>query len=542
MAFLLAQGGASLYKVDVASGVATALTLPTGVTLSTTRKPKFALLNQWVVMVNSPSRNLVIDPEGTVRPLVPRAPVHGPTMAAGGGTGLTGAYVYWDSFVVKNSDDELLLESPLSPPSASVTLSNQNASLTDIDKSLDTITARRIYRTLTGGTSTSQKYRLLDLEGNSATALIEGVLDTTLSLLPTQSNILVAPPGTLAGARLKNIIEWKSRLWAITDDPDLADSVFVCETNKVYAWPNQLVAYPTGQDKDGLVGFAPRQNELGLLKRTGLWKVNASASGTGIALTNASLNQIAFETAGCISADTIVAVRDRVYWLGRDGVYEWGPDGVVNITNETVGPWFKSGTYFNRARFANAFARYNELRNQYELHLAANGSSVEDRWVSFNLSNRKWYGPHKTGALTPTSGAHLIDADGLPVTLVGGSDGVIYTGNSANLRDGAATAIDMDCYSPWHSADAPNIEHFWGQLSMLTKVEAAGTLSITPYVGRLNAAAGTAISHDLTLGRELLRRLGDGALMRLRVRKNTVNQGATIYGYEVEPVFENGKR
>ena len=51
MAFLLTQAGSTLYKVNLSSGTATALTLPTGVTLSTTRKPKFALLNQWVAMV-----------------------------------------------------------------------------------------------------------------------------------------------------------------------------------------------------------------------------------------------------------------------------------------------------------------------------------------------------------------------------------------------------------------------------------------------------------------------------------------------------------
>ena len=72
MSFILAQAGTSLYKIDPSSGAATALTLPSGVTLSTARKPHFAVLNQFVVMVNSPTRNLMIDPEGTVRVLVPR--------------------------------------------------------------------------------------------------------------------------------------------------------------------------------------------------------------------------------------------------------------------------------------------------------------------------------------------------------------------------------------------------------------------------------------------------------------------------------------
>lgn len=539
MAFLLCQTGTTLNKVDVATGAVTALTLPTGVTLSSAKRPHFAILGQWVVMVNSPSVNLAIDPEGTVRVLVPRPPTAAPSVVAGSGTGLTGAYLWWESFVVTNGEGATLMESPLSPSSRSLTLANTDASLSDIEKSLDSVSLRRIYRSLAGGTD---PYHLTDVDGNSGTTFLDAIADATLELLPLDQGALVAPPGTVPGTRLKNIVEWKSRLWAIADDPDLIDSVFVTETNKIYAWPHELIAYPTGQNKRGLVGFAVRQNELGLLKPNGLWKISSSSSGTGINIDNISIPQIAFDKAGCESPETIVSVNDTVFWLGRDGVYLWNNTGVHNISDDTVAPWFKSGTYFNRAQFSNATARWNEVLGQYELHLAAAGSSDLDRWVSYNVNTKAWYGPHKTGAITPTAAAHLLDADGLPMTVVGASDGVVYTGNSSNKRDGAATAIDMDCYGPWHSADAPDIEHFWGQLSMLTKVEAAGTLTVTPTVGRLDSSASTAITHTLTTGRELLRRLGDGALCRLRLRKNTVNQSATIYGYEIAPVFENGRR
>lgn len=489
-------------------------------------------------MVNSPTRNLSIDPEGTVRPLIPIPPSFGPTMAAGSGTGLTGAYQYKTSFIVTNSDGDLLIESPLSPPSASVTLANQNASLTDIAVSSDTISARRLYRTLTGGSS---YFHLTDVDGNTATAQIENTPDATLELLPALSASLISPPGTLPTIKFKNIVEWKSRLWAVPDDPALIDTVYISETNKVYAWPNSVVAYPTGQDEQGIIGFAVRRNQLGLLKRNGLWQISGASSTTGISVSNVAISQIAFWKAGCLSPDTIISVNDKVYWLGRDGVYEWSDDGVQNISNDQTGPWFKSDTYFNRTRFQNAFARYNEVRNQYELHLAAAGSSSEDRWVSYDLTRKIWLGPHQTGAFTPTHAGYLTDSNGLPMTLVGGSDGVIYTGNSSTYKDGSATAIDYDVYTPFYSVDAPDIIHAWLELSMLSKIEAAGTLTITPYVGRLNASAGTSISHDLTTGRERLRRLGTGPLMRLRLRQNTVSQGCSPFGFEI-PVFEVGRR
>ena len=538
MAFLIAQGAGSLYKVDLSTGTATALTLPTGVTLSTTNKPQFAVLNQWVVLTNSPTRNLAIDPEGTVRVLVPWAPAHPPSVAAGSSTGLTGAYQFKTSFVVLNSDGDLLMESPLSPASDSITFANTDASLTDIALSMDEISARRIYRTLAGGTA---YYHLLDHDGNTGTALINGTADDSVELLPALSDTLTAPPGTFPGIRFKCIVEWKSRLWAVADEPSLLDTIYISETNKIYAWPNTITAHPAGQDEKGIIALAPRRNQLGILKRNGVWQIAAASGGTGIATNQIQISQIGFDKAGCVAVDSVVSVNNKVYWLGNDGVYEWDDNGIKNISEESVAPWFKTATYFNRARFPNAFAKYNELRDQYELHLTPVGGSTETRWVAFNITTRKWYGPHLTDLFTPSHAGSAFDADGLPVTLVGGTNGVIYTANSTNYRDGASTAIDFDCYGPFHHMNAPDIEHQWLDLSMLTKVESAGTLTVTPYVGRLDASAGTAISHTLTTGRESLRRLGRGPMMRLRFRHNTVNQSVSIFGYEV-PVFEMGKR
>lgn len=541
MGFLLVQGGASLYKVDPSTGTATALTLPTGVTLSTTRKPKFAILNQFVAMVNSPSKNLIIDPEGVVRVMCPRPPTAAPLLASGGAGAVTGSVSLRCSFVVLGTDGSLITESPLSPPNVATTLSANSLAITRAPISFDSISARRLYRNLAGG---SVFYRFLDIDGNVGTTASSNLSDAGLTLIPSNGSELVAPPGTLNTTRLRNIVSWKSRFWAVGSDSTQVDTVVFTESNKVYAWPNSIPAYPTGQNTEGIVAFAPRRDQLGVLKRDGLWQITGSASGsTGISTSSVSLVQIVYGKAGCIAPDSVVTINDRVYWLGNDGVWEWGPDGVKNISNETVKPWFdKDSTYFNASRFPNAFAKFNEARNCYSLHLAANGSSVEDRWVDFNLTSRKWYGPHKTTAFTPSHAASGLDANGLPLTLVGGTDGVVYVANQATFRDGAATLIDLDCIGPFHSANAPDMDHHWGELSVLSKVESGGTLSVVPKVGRLNSSAQTAISHDLTKGREVLRILGDGPLCQLRFQQATLNQGATIYGYEIDNVFENGKK
>src|SRR3990167_5655427 len=222
MAVLIAQGSSTLYRVDLSTGTATTLTLPTGVTLATSRKPRFATLNQWVVMTNSPSRNLAIDPEGTVRVLVPEPPTHGPDPATSS-TGLTGDYRYKVSFYVKDADGNLLMESPLSDYYETITLANQGVLLGDIPISADSITGRRVYRTLASGET---YYHLVDIEDNTTTSILDTASDDDLSLLPTLATTLAAPPGTVPGIRLKQIVEWKSRLWAVADNPDYLDTLY----------------------------------------------------------------------------------------------------------------------------------------------------------------------------------------------------------------------------------------------------------------------------------------------------------------------------
>jgi hypothetical protein len=281
--------------------------------------------------------------------------------------------------------------------------------------------------------------------------------------------------------------------------------------------------------------MVPRRNQLLVLKRNGVWAI------TGTSEANFTIVQLVEGRGGCVSAESVVVVNDIAYWLAGDGVYSYGPEGLTNITDGDVAPWFKKNSYFNRQRFTEAFAKFNEPRNQYELHVAAAGSEVEDRWVAFNTVNRRWYGPHRTTAMTPTSAGKVSDESGLPVVVVGGSDGRLYVANNETFVDGPSGAIDYDCESGFFHSDNPNVEHHFGKLSVLSRVEAAGLLTVTPTVGRTNSLPSAPMQHDLTLGREELERIGDGPMFRLRFRQATAGQGVSLYGYEVAD-FENGKR
>ena len=425
------------------------------------------------------------------------------------------------------------MESPLSPASSAFSASSNILAISNLAVSLEGTTGwqRKVYRTLAGGTV---YYLVGAIEDNVGTTLTHNLADAGVELLPIDEGALMSPPGTLPGTQLKTIVAWKSRLWGVSSAPDSVDTVVYSNANKVYAWPNDLIAYPTGQDTEGVIAFAPRRDELGVLKRYGLWTIAGDGDTFGLV-------QVQQGRGGCISAKTVVPINDHVYWLGDDGVWEWGPEGLRNVSDEAVAPWFKSDTFFTRSRFGNAFAKYNALRKTYELHLAAAGSSVEDRWVSYSIENKKWYGPHLTSAFTPTAAQLVSDASGLPNVYMGGSNGIVYKMNQATFHDGTATAIAFDVTGAMHFASAPDIEHYWGELSMLTRIESSGTLTITPTVGRLGTSSGATISHALTTGRERLRRLGTGAGAKLQFTQATADVGVSIYGYEI-PFFELGRR
>jgi hypothetical protein len=89
---------------------------------------------------------------------------------------------------------------------------------------------------------------------------------------------------------------------------------------------------------------------------------------------------------------------------------------------------------------------------------------------------------------------------------------------------------------------APDIHHYFGDTSIITKKELAGTLSLTPALGRESAMVdGATIAVNLTLGRERLRRLGTGPGVSLRFQNSEASQDVEVFGIEI-PWHELGRR
>lgn len=530
--FYIAQAGTTLIAVQTNGTIAT-LTLPSGVSFVATRRPSFATLGRQTVLTNSPTRNLWIDTDRNVRVMNLNPPNTAPVLTAVGTGALSGTFQVKTTFLVIDPDSgELLQESPFGPTStASAVLASNLLRANGIPISQDSqVNARRLYRTTTGPGTTF--YPWLDVEGNTITDVRDDLPDSGLSLVAAPTD-LGNPPGAVGSSRLEFVTSWRGRLWG--KDGEKPDDVVFSGEGKFYAWSavNRLTIPPKGKDLRGVTAFAPRRDALGI------GRVDALHQLTGTSLSNFAVVRIT-ENVGVESAESVVIFRDTAHFLWKDGVYKWGSDGVDCISDGKVRSWFATDNYFNRGRFQNAFARVDPLRNTYQLFLASAGSSVEDRWVEYNFDDKTWWGPHKSDALTPTCAATLLDSNDAPLPVIGSSSGYLWQNQST--RTDHLTPIDFDVDTKFHDMQTPDIEKYFGELALISKVQSAGTLTITPYVGGLDAAAGVPLFHHMTLGRERLGRIGTGRFVKFNFRHQLVaGEDVELYGYEI-PFHELGRR
>jgi len=527
MAFVLFQSGSSLQLFNQ-NGTLSTLTLPTGVTLATDRKPRFAVYGAYTVMVNTPNVPLTIDSAGVVRVLCPQPPRQAIGLASGGVGTLTGSYRARQTFLIRDLTGAVIAESDFSPlnTGAAFAASSNLINATPLNLSQDAISGSRLYRTTTLG---STYFQWLDVDGNTLTVSDnDDASDAALSIIAAPT--LGTPPN------MTLVASWRDRLWGV-DRVDI-DFLRCSEAAIPYAWSatNTFKVGKVGSDKTGISGIIPRRDALGLGRREGLFQLTGTSTADFRVVTLA-------ENSGVTSQETVVVWKDIAYFLWKDGVYQWGPEGVKCISDGKTRTWFTTDSYFNRARFTSAFATIDPINNKYRLYLALVGSSTENAWVEYDITDQTWWGPHVTSVFaTPSAAAYIQDANDNFLTLVASGDGFLWKDDGSVFTDGANAAIVMSVDTKFHDANTPNVDKYWGELEVIGKVQPVGTMTITPRVGYLDAAAQASISYDMTKGRQRLRRLGIGKLLQLNIAQSTVGVDAEIYGYSIEDVHEVGRR
>jgi hypothetical protein len=525
MSFTVIQAGTALQFVD-SYGALTTLTVPTNITVKSDRPPRMTARDGKVIIVNSVSVPTTVDSLGVVRPLTPTPPSVAPILSAGDVAGsLTGSYggVRY-TYVIKDAWGAVISESDYSPPSNTVSITSQNLKVTNLQPSIEAISSYRIYRPTNGGTVL---FPWLDIDGNTTTEIQDDLADAGLSILAAPA--LGNPP------HLTLIAPWRERLWGVGDID--VESLLFTRPDADYAWPfTYSLAIPTsGRDELGLRALVPRREALGVGRRDIIYQV------TGTDIDDFQVIKLA-ENTGVESNETVAVYRDTAFWLWKDGVYQWDSDGIKNISDPTVSSWFNTNSYFNQNLFKNSFAVFDPSRLKYRLYLAAAGSVVVDRWVEYDLTYKTWWGPHKTAEFSPSSSFIMSDDEDKTRATVGSTSGFIFE-EQLTPTDGASTPIELDVDTCYYDGGEGNgdYEKYWGQLSILGKVQTSGTITITAKTGYLDAFMQPPIPYDMTKGRQRLRRIGNGKLMHLNFKHATAGEHVEVYGFQL-PYHILGRR
>lgn len=530
MSFSLIQAGSALQSVNVDGSLSAALTLPSGVSLATNLVPRFCRFTQgtttYVIVANTPSVPITVDPSGIVRVLTPNAPTTAVALSAGASGSLSGTYLAEQTYVIRDISGNIIAESDFGPlMSSAVTIASKKLTATFAVSPQSSVNATRLYRTATGPGS---QYFLWTTVGGNTSTTYSG--DESDSLIGTVSAPLLgsAPDLTL-------VCEWGGRIWGV--DRTHIDDLRYTEAGTMYAWYslNSIPIAPVGSDSAGITALIPRRNSLGVARKNSFSTIN------GTSRSNFTQTQYGQEL-GCLSQESVVIYKDTAYFLWRDGVYQWDNNGFTNLADSKVRTWFTSGDYFNPAMYWRSFATLDPVSLTYRLFLASAGSSVIDRWIEFDFSTGAWFGPHRTDAFTPTSAFLVYGADQQPYHVIGSSTGYLSL-DQESRNDWTVYPISMSAITKQHTAGEPDYEKYWGQLSVKGKVESGGTVTITPTVGETEGAtAGQVQRWDLTKGRQRLGRLGVGKTMKLEFDNAELNRDVVLEGYEVSPITLVGHR
>lgn len=524
MAITLIQSGTDLQLLNDAGLVSTPLALPTGVTLRTDVPPRMVVFGKYVILTNTPSQPLIIDAFGVVRLLSPKAPRLAPILSAASGGSLTGTYAgVRATFVTVDDSGNLITESDFSPPSNSQAVSSQFLVASNLDISPDQITGRRLYRPTTLG---AVNFQWVDLDGNVLTSVQDDLSDAGLSTV--SAPILGTPPD------LTLIAEYKDRLFGV-GRIDIDDLRYT-EVGLMYAWPadNVFPIPPVGSDSVGIRGLIPRRESLGIGRQNQLLQLTGSDD-TTFAISRLSQNL------GVSSQESVVVYRDVAYFLWEDGVYSWSDGGIQCLSDGKVRSWFTTDDTFNRSRFQYAFACIDPIHFKYRLFLYEAGSTSQVRWVEFDLIEQTWWGPHLTTAFTPTSSFIILDGNLVPKPIMGGFAGSLY-GEQETRTDDPTTPIVIDVVTKPFSSNAPDLDKFWGEVTVIGKEQPAGAVDVTLSVGELDSDPSNVVQWDMTSARQRLQRAGTGKHLQIELQEGGVGQDVQIYGLEINPVNLLGRR
>lgn len=532
MAFTLFQAGATLRTINTDGGLSvSALTLPTGVTLRTNLTPRFARFKRYVVVVNTPTRPLLVGPDGTVYPLTPNPPGSPVALSSGAAGALTGTYLSKIAYEIKDVFGNVITSSDYSPTmAAAVAISAKKLHADFAVSSEIQVNNIKVTRTATLG---STYFPWVNTGNNTTTSVENDNSDASLGTIAVPT-LGTAPDLTL-------IAEFGGRLWGVARDS--IDNLRWTEAGTAYGWSalNTLPIPHVGSDGAGITALIPRRAALGVARRTVFSQV------TGSQLTNIAPTIVnGGENAGCVSQESVQVYKDVAYFLGQDGVYQWDSNGITCITDGRCRTWFTDDDTFNRSMFWRAFSVFDPIGKKYRLYLAVKGSDTDFRWIEYDIMNGTWWGPSLTTAFAPSSAFLVAGRNQQFYPMVGSREGYISQ-DQEERNDWGLFPIDLLATVRGEEMDEPEQEKYFGEMSIhLEPQETPGTLVITPSLSSIDEAddpvATAPLQADVQVARQRLGRIGTGNSMILDFENSDINVDTVIHGYEIDPVNVIGRR
>lgn len=513
-------------------GVSTVLTPPTTVTITDTRLPRFDVNGVHAVVVNSVDQGLIVDDAGIMLFLSPPAPTAAPTLSSGTAGALTGTYSVKYTFAIRDLGGTIVAESGFSPSASTGAIVTKKITASNLALLTGLVPAnysdryevvRRLYRTTTG---TATYFLWTTVADNTTTTVTDDTSDAAISLIA--ADFLGTAPF------LSHIAAFHERLYGV-DDSTNREVLLYSEASQRWAWPTDnffTMPQVKGDSQSGITALLPRRDVLGIAKSNMVIQL----AGDDDATFNVT---ILSSSSGCVSQESAAQYRDFWYFLGQDGVYRWGEDGINCISDGKVRSWFTTDDYFDRASFADAFGTIDITRKVYKLFLIEPGETTSNVWVEFDIESGTWWGPHRTDATVFTSA--LTIANDTPLIGEGTDDGLVLI-DTLDRNDLDTDAIEVDApLAPLKVSDPPETTYF-GMLLLEVEPQLDGQLSVFPIVGEPDDNEDPVFTHDLTVGTAALGRLGYGRFLSLRFYSNTIDQVLQLLGFEVDPVNTVGRR
>lgn len=394
----------------------------------------------------TPSRATGIAAVPTVFQAGQPPPATAPTVAAGGVGTFNGSYTFVVAFIGQNSYPGLP-----SPASTPITLTAQQANLTNIPTSPDPDCIARYIYALGGGFAL---YTLVDtvLDNTTTSRTINGSSITNNAFThPSFSNTRFPP--------CRYLIEHQSRMigaWCATADGD-KQTVYVSNSFQPWYAPAAPDTTDPSQGTQATIQGPAGGEITGLCEHGGVVAIFTGGAGHLLLGTSAAdFRTQKFADHGCVAHRTIKSTRHLLFWLSGDGVYMWNGltvERISDMVRETI-----AGITASDMAQAHAFVWYDRYYLCWP-HGCLYYDILNQMWGK--LTNNTW----RTSSVTVFTPGNLPRIYAAEL----GNARVVQLETGAADRTGAAiiahwASRDWECGLPAHEKRVHLIESKW-QLS-----------------------------------------------------------------------------